>query len=156
MLMDIKYPAIRPRAKKEGETTYIWDSLRGSFLVLTPEEWVRQHIISYLINECGFAPQTIVQEYPVALNGTAQRADIVVMDSRARALMLVECKAMDLAIDDEVFAQAVRYNSVVKARYIVLSNGVKTACYASCSNGYRPIDYFPHSDIMNEDLDQAE
>lgn len=147
MLLDIKYPSIRPRAKKEGETTYIWDSLRNTYLVLTPEEWVRQHIIAYLVQECGFQPHSIVQEYPVALNGTPQRADIVVMDRFAKPHTLIECKAMNVTIDESVFAQAVRYNSIVNARYIVISNGIKTACYELCDNGYRPMERFPHANM---------
>ena len=155
LLSDIKYPPIRPRAKKVGTTTHIWSPVRKAFLVLTPEEWVRQHIVAYLTSECGFAPQTIVEEYPVSLNGTAQRADIVVLDNKAQPLLLVECKAMEVAIDEAVLAQAVRYNSVVKARYIALTNGVKSALFELVEGEYRAIEHYPHSDTQTSNLDTS-
>lgn len=156
LLVDIKYPPIRPRAKKEGEATLIWDALRKLYLVLTPEEWVRQHVIAYLLTECGFEAETIVQEYPVALNGTSQRADIVVLNREAQPHLLIECKAMSVAIDDEVLAQAVRYNSVVKARFVILTNGIKSAIFELCDGEYRAIRHFPHADTLTLNLEQAE
>ncbi|MBQ5836745.1 MAG: type I restriction enzyme HsdR N-terminal domain-containing protein [Alistipes sp.] len=156
LLSDIKYQPIRPRAKKEGDTTLIWDDIRKCYLVLTPEEWVRQHIIAYLRSECGFEPQTIVEEYPVPLNGTAQRADIVVLDRHAKPLLLVECKATEVAIDEAVLAQAVRYNSVIKARFVVLTNGVKTAIFEVCEGEYRAIDRYPRAGELTQNLEQAE
>ncbi|MBR3678532.1 MAG: type I restriction enzyme HsdR N-terminal domain-containing protein [Alistipes sp.] len=156
LLSDIKYQPIRPRAKKSGDTTYIWDDVRKCYLVLTPEEWVRQHIIAHLRSECGFEAQTIVEEYPVSLNGTAQRADIVVLDNLAQPYLLVECKAMEVAIDEAVFAQAVRYNSVVKARFIVLTNGIKTAIFEVCEGEYRAIDHYPLAKDLTQNLEEAE
>ena len=156
LLLDIKYPPIRPRAKKVGSAIHIWDSLRKLYLVLTPEEWVRQHIIAYLLSECGFEAETIVEEYPVALNGTAQRADIVVLDNEARPYLLVECKAESIEIDNEVLAQAVRYNSVVHARFIVLTNGKQTAAFELCEGEYRAINYFPHAENLTLNLEEAE
>ena len=143
LLSDIKYPPIRPRAKKVGTTTHIWSPVRKAFLVLTPEEWVRQHIVAYLTSECGFAPQTIVEEYPVSLNYTAQRADIVVVDSQAQPLLLVECKSYDIKIGDNAISQAVRYNSIIKARYIMLTNGMQLIFMEQTDSGYRPLTGVP-------------
>lgn len=156
LLSEIKYPSVRLRAKREGGATYIWDALRGLYLLCTPEEWVRQHIIAYLISECGFEPQSIVEEYPVSLNGTAQRADIVVFDNEAQPYILVECKADSVAIDSEVFAQAVRYNSVVKARFVVLTNALQTAIFEVCDGEYRAVSRYPHAKTSTPNLEQAE
>ena len=80
-LPKLNFPAIRLRARRRGDGVEVWDSLRGIYLVLTPEEWVRQHLIAYLTAYCGVQPKRIVQEYAVALNGQPQRADVVVVGS---------------------------------------------------------------------------
>lgn len=118
--------------------------MRGRWLVLTPEEWVRRHVVEYLRNECGYAPQLIVEEYPIPLNGMAQRADIVVMNSEARPELVVECKEPGIKINDNVLRQVVRYNSVLGCRYIAMTNGIETFCYEMGDNGYKPLSHFPH------------
>ena len=134
-LPKLNLPPIHLHGKKEGDRTYIWDSVRKMFLVLTPEEWVRQHILGYLINHLHRQPQQISLEHPVNLNGMAQRADIVVFGNDAKAEILVECKAPDIELTDAVLAQAVRYNSVVGARYIILTNGIDTKRYTLTKEG---------------------
>ena len=95
----------------------IWDAVRRRWLVLTPEEWVRQHLIRLLVERGGVPPGNVSQEYPVALSGAAQRADVVVTGRDGPPCLLAECKAPDVPLGREVFAQAVRYNSVVAAPY---------------------------------------
>ena len=141
----LNYPAIHLRARRGANgRTEIFDKVRGRWLVLTPEEWVRRHVIEYLVNWCGVELQRIVTEYPVALNGQPQRADIVVVDSEGGPQMLVECKAADVKISQDVLDQAVRYNSVVGARYLMLTNGLKTFCFEACGGGkYQKLDSIP-------------
>ena len=134
-LPKLNLPPIHLRGKREGDRTYIWDSVRRMFLVLTPEEWVRQHILGYLIGHLHYLPQQISLEHPVNLNGMAQRADIVVFGNDAKTEILIECKAPDIEITEAVLAQAVRYNSVVGARYILLSNGIETKRYIRTEEG---------------------
>ena len=90
----LNFPPVRLRARRRGETVEIWDALRGTYLVLTPEEWVRQHLIAYLVASCGVQARRIVQEYAVALNGQPQRADVVVVGDRAEPLLLAQCRAL--------------------------------------------------------------
>ena len=133
------FPNISARIKQVEGEKYIWDSLRQKWLVLTPEEWVRRHTIEWLIAERGVPALRISQEYPVNVNGQHQRADIVVVDDAAKPHILVECKAPDIAVNEEVLMQALRYNAVLNARYVVLTNGKGLWCY-ECSNGkYRPV-----------------
>ena len=82
----LNFPAVKLRASRRGERTLVWDDLRAMWLVLTPEEWVRRHLIAYLETGCGAARQRIVQEYPVAMNGAPQRADVVVVDDAATGM----------------------------------------------------------------------
>lgn len=133
------FPPISVRIVDADSGKSIWDRLRQRWLVLTPEEWVRQHAIAWLINKYAIPELRICQEYPVNINGQAQRADIVVLDEKARPYILVECKAADVAINDEVLSQALRYNAVVRARYVMLTNGKHIFCYEYSDGRYRPV-----------------
>ena len=132
------FPPLSPRMKAVDGEKHIWDSLRGKWLVLTPEEWVRQHAIAWLVSAKGIPSLRITQEYPVKINGLNQRADIVVMNEFAKPHILVECKAPEIDIDNEVVMQAIRYNSVVNAQYIVLTNGKKLFAFEYHNGQYLP------------------
>ena len=135
------FPDIKAQIKQIDGQKQIWDVLRHKYLVLTPEEWVRQHVVAWLINERNIPAQSISQEYPVDVNGQNQRADIVVVDQYARPYILVECKAPDIKIDSEVAMQASRYNNVLQARYILLTNGMGLWCYEYRDGQYRPVQF---------------
>ncbi|MBR2032222.1 MAG: type I restriction enzyme HsdR N-terminal domain-containing protein [Alistipes sp.] len=136
------FPEISARLKEVDGEKFIWDSIRQMWLLLTPEEWVRQHTIAWLIGNKGIPALRISQEYPVNINGQHQRADIVVIDERAKPYILVECKAPNIEINNEVVMQATRYNAVVKARYILLTNGKKLYCYEFSDGQYRAVKKF--------------
>ncbi len=140
----LNFPSVTLRARRMGAQVQVWDPLRRAWLVLTPEEWVRRHLIGYLVSHCGVPALRIVQEYAVPLNGQPQRADVVVVDDAARPLLLAECKAPEVYISQRTLEQAVRYNSVVGARYMVLTNGLQNFCYErTADGGYRPLDRLP-------------
>ena len=136
------FPEISARLKEVDGEKFIWDSIRQMWLLLTPEEWVRQHVIAWLIGYKGIPALRISQEYPVNINGQHQRADIVVVDNFAKPYILVECKAPNIEIDNEVVMQATRYNAIVKARYILLTNGKKLYCYEYSEGQYRAVTNF--------------
>jgi len=106
----LHFPSIRLRARERDGQVEVWDALRGAYLVLTPEEWVRQHLIAYLISHCEALPLR---------------------------------KAPDVPVDRSVFRQAVRYNSVLSARYVVLTNGLTHYCCEFCDGKYVPLSSFP-------------
>lgn len=136
------FPEISARLKEVDGEKFIWDSIRQMWLLLTPEEWVRQHVIAWLIGYKGIPALRISQEYPVNINGQHQRADIVVVDNFAKPYILVECKAPNIEIDNEVVMQATRYNAVVKARYILLTNGKELYCFEYADGKYRAVTNF--------------
>lgn len=142
-LPKLNFPAVRLRARRRGKTVEVWDAVRGIYLVLTPEEWVRQHLIACLVERCGVQPGRIVEEYAVALNGQPQRADVVVVGDRAEPLLVAECKAPDVPVDGKTFAQAVRYNSVLGARYVILTNGLVHYCCEWRDGRYLRMAHFP-------------
>ena len=144
-LPKLNFPPIHLRARRAPNgRTEVFDAVRGRWLVLTPEEWVRRHVVGYMLAECGFVAQQIVEEYPVNINGMSQRADIVAVDKEARPMVVVECKEPNVKIDQAVLDQAVRYNSILRCRYVVITNGVDTYSYMLTEEGkYRPLDHFP-------------
>ncbi len=143
-LPKLNFPPIRPRARRCGEGIEVWDALRKQWLKLTPEEWVRQHLIHWLQKQ-GVTPQQIIQEYPVSLNGQPQRADVVVVDCQGQPLLVAECKSAEVRLSQETLAQAVRYNSILRARYLMLTNGLNHYLYAldPQSGQYAPLKEFP-------------
>ncbi len=127
----------------------VLDKVRRRRLVLTPEEGVRRSILTFLTTPTnkggiGIAPTLIAQEYPIDLNGTTQRADIVVFSSTGTAQMLIECKAPGVTIDHATLSQAWRYNAIVGAPYIMLTNGTDHYLYTLGTDGeYTAINSFP-------------
>ena len=145
---ELRFPKIKLHARERAGTVEVWDELRGMWLVLTPEERVRRHLIAYLVSACGAPARRIVQEYPVSLNGQPQRADVVVVDDAGCPLLLAECKAPEVelgqrAVVRRTVAQAVRYNSVLGARYVIVTNGLRHLCYEFADGAYRPMTAFP-------------
>lgn len=143
----LNFPPIHLRARRNGSgKTEVFDRVRRRWLVLTPEEWVRRHAVEYLIAACGYLPEQIVEEYPVNINGMAQRADIVVMGRNAKPEVVVECKETNVKLTIEVVNQVVRYNSVLQCRYVVITNGIDCYCYRHENNSYTPIANFPKAE----------
>ena len=124
---------------------YIFDETRKKHLVLTPEEWVRQHFIKYLNSEKQF-PTTLMQiEGGLSLHQTKKRSDILVYTQSGEKLMVIECKAPSVKITQATFDQAARYNLVYKAKWIVITNGLNHY-YAKInhhSKGFTLVDDLP-------------
>lgn len=106
----------------------IFDRLRNKFVALTPEEWVRQHFVSFLITHKGFPAGLMANEVSLTLNGTLRRSDTVVYTSGATPLVIVEYKAPSVKISQKTFDQIIRYNMVFQAPYIIVSNGLNHYC----------------------------
>lgn len=106
----------------------VFDPLRRRWVTLTPEEWVRQHFVAMLINEKGYPASRIANETSITLNDTSRRCDTVVFGTDCCPLMIVEFKAPSVMISQKTFDQIVRYNMVLKARYLVVSNGLHHFC----------------------------
>lgn len=115
----------------------VYDRLRKSYFCLTDEEFVRQTFVSWLIDGLGYPPSLMANEIGIKLNDTSKRCDTVVFSPEGKPLVIVEYKAPDVTITQEVFDQIVRYNMVLKAEYLMVSNGYTNFC---CK-----VDYDSHS-----------
>lgn len=107
---------------------FIFDSLRKKYVALTPEEWVRQHFIHFLIEQKEYPAGLIANEVSLNLNGTSKRCDTIVYDKLAHPRMIIEYKAPHIEITQKAFAQISRYNLVLKVDFLIVSNGIQHYC----------------------------
>jgi len=124
----LNLPTYQFTIKEENKKTKIFDAIRKKFLVLTPEEWVRQHIVRFLVEEKGFPSSLIAIEMGLKLNGLQKRADILVYSKSGQPILMVECKAPHIKIDQKVFDQIGRYNIIFKLPYLLVTNGMEHFC----------------------------
>ncbi|PBQ31211.1 restriction endonuclease subunit R [Sphingobacteriaceae bacterium] len=109
----------------------IFDFIRKKWLVLTPEEWVRQHVLNYLVTEKKFIASSISVEKELILNDIKKRYDIVVYNRELKPYLIIECKAPYIELDRLVVEQALRYNLTVKADLLMITNGVSDLIFNS-------------------------
>lgn len=114
--------------KNEKGNLQVFDAIRKKFVDATPEEWVRQHIIHYLITHKQVPASMISVEKQLVLNHTKRRTDIVIFNSHLKPLLIIECKAPQITIDQLTINQALRYNIELKVPAIFLSNGLQHIC----------------------------
>jgi len=130
----LNLPTYPFKITQKDDTYFIFDEIRKKHLVLTPEEWVRQHFVRYLIQEKKF-PSTLLQiEGGLSLNQTRKRSDILVYTNLGEKIMVIECKAPSVPITQATFDQAARYNSVYKAQWLTVTNGLNHY-YAKIDHG---------------------
>lgn len=113
------------RFKNSENKIAIFDIIRKKFILLTPEEWVRQHVVWFLIEEKKHPKSLVNVEKVITLNGLTKRYDIVVFNKNGSIEILVECKAPSVKIDQTTFDQIARYNMVLNANYLMVTNGLE-------------------------------
>ena len=124
--------SFRLRKNKEGKTT-IFDAIRKRYYVLTPEEWVRQNFIQYLIQEKQFPASLMAVEKGLKLNGMQKRTDIVQYNTHAQPILIVECKAPEIKLSQDTFDQAARYNLTLQVDFLIITNGME---HYACKMNY--------------------
>ncbi len=129
----LNLPEANLRISVDKDKELIFDTLRRKYVMLTPEEWVRQNFVSFLINYKGFLAGLMNNEVSLEQNGIKRRCDTLVSDRYGNPLVIVEYKAPNVEITQKVFDQIVRYNFVLKAKYLIVSNGLSHYC---CSINY--------------------
>ena len=127
-MFSLSLPSIEANIKKEGEKSLIFDNLRKRYVTLTPEEWVRQHFVGYLINHKHYPAALMANEISISLNGMTRRCDTVVYNRQLEPLAIVEYKAPTVSISRKTFEQAMAYNNVLRVPYIIISNGLRHYC----------------------------
>lgn len=121
--------------RKDKDKLFIYDLTRKSYLLLTPEEWVRQHWIHYFLNIEGYSASALISEKKLTLNGLTKRIDLLITQKTIPHI-LIECKAPHIALSEKTFEQVARYNSVMGAKEIILSNGIQHIRALHTVSGY--------------------
>lgn len=124
----LNLPEYQFNIKTENNKSLIFDEIRKQFVSLTPEEWVRQNFLKYLINEKHYPQSLIAVEKQIVLNGLLKRCDAVVYNKLAEPKVIVEFKAPQIKISEKVFEQISRYNFKLKVDFLIVSNGLQHFC----------------------------
>lgn len=124
----LNLPPCQFQFQNKNERVEIFDVVRKKYVVLTPEEWVRQHFLHYLIHQKGFPPSLMQLEKALNYNQLDKRSDIVVYGKNAQALLMVECKSPQVGITQDTFDQIARYNFSMKVKYLIVTNGLNHFC----------------------------
>lgn len=127
-MLSLNLPAFEAKITTCNGKNVIWDPLRRQYVALTPEEWVRQHFVNFLIKYKQYPSTLMANEVFLNLNGTKKRCDTVLYKKDLSARMIVEYKSPQVGITQKVFNQISRYNIVLKVDYLIVSNGVKHYC----------------------------
>ena len=124
----LRLPNINAQIKYDEGKQFIFDVIRKKYIQITPEEWVRQHFIHYLIESLDYPKSLINVEFGLKYNHLQKRSDIIIYNRNGHPLVLVECKAASIRLSQKVAEQAIMYNRIVAASYVILTNGIEHSC----------------------------
>lgn len=127
-MQKLNFPEYEFSTRNVAKKTQIFDQTRKRYYVLTPEEWVRQHLVEFLVHELEFPRSLLEIEKSLTLNKMQKRADLLVRDKSGNPILLAECKAPDVKVTQKTFDQAGRYNMVFRVPYLLITNGVQHFC----------------------------
>lgn len=122
-MYELNLPTFDFRLKKEDSGVFIFDVIRKKFVKLTPEEWVRQHVVHFLLEQKQYPASLMNVEVGIEIQTMRRRADIVCYDSDGGVRLVTECKAPEVKITQAVFDQIAQYNMLLKAKYLLVTNG---------------------------------
>jgi hypothetical protein len=124
----LHFPQPDLRLREANDSLQVWDVVRKKWVALTPEEWVRQHLIHFLRDHRGWSESLMAVEKNLKYNGLNRRPDVVVYTTDMKPCLLAECKSPDVPINQVVLDQAVMYNRALGVSYVLVTNGVHTSC----------------------------
>ncbi len=127
-MQQLNLPTYPLKVSKRSGKPHVFDIFRKRFVVLTPEEWVRQHFLWWLTEEKAYPQGLIAVEAPLQYNRMDRRADAIIYGKNGKPLMIIECKAADVPVTQDVFDQVARYNVPHGVAYLIVTNGLKHYC----------------------------
>lgn len=128
-MLTLNLPLAQLKIINKENKPFVFDILRKKYISLTPEEWVRQNFVQYMITHLGYPKGLLSNEVQIRLNNTIKRCDTVLYATDFRPRMIIEYKAPEVEITEAVFNQIYRYNIVLKVDYLVISNGMNHYCF---------------------------
>ena len=142
----LNLPSFDIKLRKGKSGTEVFDRLRKKYIKLTPEEWVRQHFINYLITEKEYPETLMANETAIQLYSLSKRCDTVIYDNTLQPVAICEYKKPNIKIDQQVFDQVLRYNIVLKVKFLIISNGINHYC---CVIDHEDLSYYFLEEIPN-------
>ncbi|GHU70939.1 hypothetical protein FACS189413_11980 [Bacteroidia bacterium] len=135
-MLALNLPPVQLSIRTQETKKFVFDRLRRQYVRLTPEEWVRQHFIHYLIEQKNYPEGLLANEVCIVLGNMNRRCDTVLYDSQLRPRMIIEYKAPSVTITQTVFDQILRYNMCLNVNYLIVSNGLQHFCCKISDNTY--------------------
>ncbi len=143
-MVSLNFPLYIFRLSKLDQTEFIFDPIRKKNIVLTPEEWVRQHVIAFLVQTQKYPMSLIAVERMITFNQLKKRFDVLVYNKSGKPEILIECKAPEVKLSSETLFQIATYNMIFKVPYLFVSNGMKHLLFQLNEEGkYISIEQFP-------------
>jgi len=142
-MIKINYPSYQPKIKKEKGKEFIFDEVRKRWIMLTPEEWVRQNFLQYLIHVKKYPASLIAIEREIKLADLKKRFDIVVYDKSSQPWMIIECKEMNVDLSKQVLDQVLRYNITMQVPFLVITNGIYCMAFQCVNNQLKELAELP-------------
>ena len=142
-MIKIDYPVPEFRMKKENNRELIFDESRKTWLKLTPEEWVRQNFIRYLIHKKNYPSSLVALEKKIMVGEMIKRFDILVFNKLHEPWMMVECKSTAISLNEEVLQQVLRYNIAMPVQYLVITNGTSCMAFKKIDNQLESLEEIP-------------
>jgi hypothetical protein len=142
-MIKVNFPEPDFRIKTENNKDFLFDPIRKQWILLTPEEWVRQNFVQFLVKEMLYPLQLIAIEKEIKLGTLKKRFDVLVYDQYTKPWMLIECKAGDVSAGETAFHQALRYQIVLPAPFIVITNGNNTQGWHNDGGILKPLTGLP-------------
>lgn len=144
-MLKLNFPVFEFKLKMRDNKTFIFDILRKNFFLLTPEEWVRQHVIHFLVSTQNISANLIGIEKKIMINKMTKRFDLVVFNNKGNPKLLIECKAPSIKVDKKVFDQTAIYNKQLNSEFLMITNGLSHLYFKSNNNSksYTFIKDFP-------------
>ena len=142
-MINPEYPKHPYRIKTEGERSVIFDDIRKSWVILTPEEWVRQNFIQWMVQVMKYPSAMIAVEKEIKVHELSKRFDILVYDSSHTPWMMIECKAQTVPLTEKVLMQVLRYNIAVPVPFLVITNGVDCRVVKKEESELKWVEIFP-------------
>lgn len=133
-MLALNLPPFDVKLKKSEGKVWIFDVIRKKYVVLLPEEWVRQHVVHYFIHHLNYPKALIKIEQGLKYNQLQKRSDILVFDRSGNPWMIVECKSPEIQLSQQSVQQVAVYNADIKAKYVAVTNGLKHICYEASSD----------------------
>jgi hypothetical protein len=146
----LNLPPAQLNVRNLGQHAEVFDVFRNKYVKLTPEEWVRQHVLHYLVNNCGYPKALIAIEKNIDVNGQLRRYDAVIFSRNVVPVMVVECKAPNVTLGQQVLDQIFAYNQNLNVEYLLVSNGMQHYCVKLKDTTWNFLDNIPNYPEITE------